>query len=511
MQYTLGNRRIQHYLTTLPDGRIIVLPPSWDILRQEWFHNLEIAAPDQKEQAGSVPVQVWNKNCFGCHVSEEIKNYDVDAREYRTEWLDFGGHCERCHGPGEAHAELYEYETEPFVPEKFIVMPTDLDQHRSSQICAQCHSFRDVLKFGYTAGDDYFDYFFPLLEYTQEPSSDPTWYPDGKTRRFLDERARHLAERVLRPGRRHVHDVPRRHPRPRDRAERTAHSGAPRAVHRLPREHRKRHRGPHVPPGGERGQLLRRVSHAAHRLLAQGADAGPQHQRAVPREHDPLRHPERLQPVSRGPVPGVVRGGARPVVSRQPAAREDEPCAPRRSRAPAAVSRAPPRSSSRSIPIRSRVRCRAPTLSDTSAASTTPRVFPMLVGALNDEHPMVRSIAALKLGEQTNPQTVGGARQALVTAIQDPTRVVRMNAAISLLNLGVQKLQGRPGELLEEAKADHAARGAFHADDAPQQLNLGQFHVLAGQNDAARGHLREQLPAEPEPARDQVLHGGVPA
>ena len=45
VDYTLGNRRIQHYLTTLEDGRVIVLPPTWDVLRREWFHNLEIAAP----------------------------------------------------------------------------------------------------------------------------------------------------------------------------------------------------------------------------------------------------------------------------------------------------------------------------------------------------------------------------------------------------------------------------------------------------------------------------------
>src|SRR5579864_2171254 len=31
LEYTLGDRRIQQYLTTMPDGRIIVLPPTWDI------------------------------------------------------------------------------------------------------------------------------------------------------------------------------------------------------------------------------------------------------------------------------------------------------------------------------------------------------------------------------------------------------------------------------------------------------------------------------------------------
>jgi hypothetical protein len=46
VDYTLGNRRIQHYLTTTPTGRVIVLAPSWDILRKQWFHNFDIADPD---------------------------------------------------------------------------------------------------------------------------------------------------------------------------------------------------------------------------------------------------------------------------------------------------------------------------------------------------------------------------------------------------------------------------------------------------------------------------------
>ena len=34
VDYTLGSRRIQHYLTTIDRGRIVVLPPSWDVQRR---------------------------------------------------------------------------------------------------------------------------------------------------------------------------------------------------------------------------------------------------------------------------------------------------------------------------------------------------------------------------------------------------------------------------------------------------------------------------------------------
>ena len=90
IDYTLGNRRIQHYLTTLPDGRILVLPPSWDILRKQWFHNFDIGDPDE---SGEVEVQLWNKDCYSCHVSQEEKNFDPQKIEYKTNWLDFGVNC----------------------------------------------------------------------------------------------------------------------------------------------------------------------------------------------------------------------------------------------------------------------------------------------------------------------------------------------------------------------------------------------------------------------------------
>jgi hypothetical protein len=74
VQYTLGNRRIQLYLSTLADGRIIVLPPSWDILRKQWFHDLDI---DDPEDEPGVQIQIWNKSCYSCHVSQQEKHFDL--------------------------------------------------------------------------------------------------------------------------------------------------------------------------------------------------------------------------------------------------------------------------------------------------------------------------------------------------------------------------------------------------------------------------------------------------
>jgi Cytochrome c554 and c-prime len=104
VELTLGSRRIQHYLTTIEHGSIIVLPPSWDVQRGEWFDNMDIVRPDENDQK---PVQQWNKNCVGCHVSQQENNYRAAERTYKTEWTDFGTSCERCHGPGSAHVQAY--------------------------------------------------------------------------------------------------------------------------------------------------------------------------------------------------------------------------------------------------------------------------------------------------------------------------------------------------------------------------------------------------------------------
>ena len=54
-------------------------------------------------------------------------------------------------------------------------------------VCAQCHSFRDIYATGFAAGENYYDYFLPILEATQPVDRDPAYWPDGRTRRFSND------------------------------------------------------------------------------------------------------------------------------------------------------------------------------------------------------------------------------------------------------------------------------------------------------------------------------------
>ena len=190
IDYTLGSRRIQHYLTTLDRGRIVVMAPSWDVQRREWFHNADIIRPDEDDR---LVVQQWNKSCVGCHVSRQEQHYDPSTRTYATQWTDFGTSCERCHGPGAAHAAARTGGQRPAdkATRDPIVRPTRLTPDAATGVCAQCHSLRTAINPGYSAGDNYDDFFVPTLEYAPyvrpHASQDPPYWADGRPRRFSND------------------------------------------------------------------------------------------------------------------------------------------------------------------------------------------------------------------------------------------------------------------------------------------------------------------------------------
>jgi len=478
VEYTLGSRRIQHYLTTLEDGRIVVLPPTWDVLREEWFHNLDIAARDQKEE-GVTTVQVWNKNCFGCHVSEEAKNYDQDSGTYQTSWLDFGTNCERCHGPGSVHVLRYEQEdTYRDDPDGYIVAPDRLDAARSSMVCAQCHSFRDVLAFGFTAGNDYFDHFLPLLEYSEEPTSDPVWYQDGKTRRFSTNALGLWQSACFNRGDAtcitcHV-DMHQPEIETERQLEPTKKSLCTRCHDELANDvtahtfHEEKSTGSacvscHMPKSVTSIKATMRDHSISIPVPENTIRFGvPNACNLCHDDQSPewaLESLERWYPNStarekwadRAEAFAAAKNGEASALSGLLAVLDDEQQDPiNRANAVGYLGNYPGR-----------------------------QAIDALGRSLADEHALVRAISALKLGDMADFDAPR-AQEMAIASLDDDKQTVRMNAAISLLNLGVKRLSDDAATRFETAKSTHAARGSFHADDAPQQLNLGRFYVLNG-------------------------------
>ena len=201
---------------------------------------MEIVRPDEHDET---LVQLWNKNCVGCHVSQQENNYRPATRTYATKWTDFGTSCERCHGPGSAHVRVHaDAKPGATISDQLIVRPTRLDSKSSSMICAQCHSLRDVIAPGYIAGADYYDHFQPLLENRPQKARRPRLLGRRAAAPLLERCDRPLAEPVLPARRRDLHQLPPRRTCPtstrtrswRRRTTRSARSVTRRSARRSP-------------------------------------------------------------------------------------------------------------------------------------------------------------------------------------------------------------------------------------------------------------------------------------
>ena len=118
--------RVQHYLTTLPDGRIVVLPPSWDVEKREWFHNLDIVNPDE---AATNPIQVEQPMPRLSRVGRG-QGLRRASNRYATRWQDAGTSCERCHGPGAAHAARHTHPADSPAPTRLSCRRTSAPTDR---------------------------------------------------------------------------------------------------------------------------------------------------------------------------------------------------------------------------------------------------------------------------------------------------------------------------------------------------------------------------------------------
>jgi predicted CXXCH cytochrome family protein len=493
VDFTLGNRRIQHYLTRLPSGRIIVLPPSWDVLRKQWFHNFDIGDPDE---SGDVEVQVWNKGCFSCHVSQEEKHFDTEKDEYRTQWLDFGTNCERCHGPGSEHVAHYSAAPPHKAAAGDIVMQTRLDSVRNTGTCAQCHSFRDIFVQGYTAGAEYYDFFLPILEYSQPLDKDPAYWPDGRTRRFSNDAfGLWQSECFLKGGatcvRCHVtaHETEiERNPQLRPDANalctqchqalakeipaHTHHAAAstgsscvechmPRTVYSIKAEIRDHSMTVPVPEN----TIRHKIPNACN-LCHKDRDAG----WAASRMEEWYGSRSRQKLIRRADAFAAARAGDATAVSKLLAIVGEASEGPL---------------------------VRANALGYLAGWSAKdPDVFAAFERAMSDPQPLVRATAALRItaGSEHRPAAVA----ALTRALADPIATVRLGAGASLVNLGIAQLSGADGERLESAKRLFHARAELTSDDAQQQLGAGRFYLLSGDPVNAIGALRTSLKLDPE-------------
>ena len=479
VEYTLGGRRIQHVLSTLPDGSIVVLPPTWDSLKKEWIHAQDA---DNPEEVGGV--QVWNKTCYSCHANGVRKNFDVETLRYQTTWKDLGVSCEQCHGPGETHAAKPD-------TRGGVVNPARLDPLRSSMVCAQCHSLRDIYAEGFAAGADSSDYFLPVMEYRMPAGENAAFWPDGKPRWFANDATGFLQSQCFLKG------------------------GATCLTCHTPSHN----------PNADGGARLRADTNAAcakcHAAISAQVAAHSHHAAKsagsscvechMPRTVVSLGTKMRDHSIS-VPVPASTARYGIPNACNEchqgmDAVRQAAEWYGARSgekllRRAEAFTQAR-KGDAGAIPDLQRMlanQADGPWIRANAAGylgnfPNDPTAYAALLRAFSDAEPLVRATAASAI-RPLAAQRAALAPQ-LVVLLRDPARTVRMNAAIAMVAMGVKPFGGEDGARFEEAKKLYGARAALHADDAAQQFAAGRFFSLSGDVDGALAAFRAALKLDP--------------
>ncbi len=179
--WALGGKNVFYFLTSMENGKLQTVPLAFDVRTQSWYNNPESAVrhfpegtPDE-----ALPwrdrMYTFNTSCYSCHVSQLSNNFDLASDSYHTTWKEPGINCETCHGPSAEHVRVCMEAGEGRIPDDLKIIVTSTftpEQHNAS--CAPCHAKMQPITPSFMSGDRYFDNFdLSTLE-----NSD--FYPDGR-------------------------------------------------------------------------------------------------------------------------------------------------------------------------------------------------------------------------------------------------------------------------------------------------------------------------------------------
>jgi len=134
-----------------------------------------------------------------------------------------------------------------------------------------------------------------------------------------------------------------------------------------------------------------------------------------------------------------------------------------------------------------------------------PHVFRILEAAMEDKETLVRSIAARFLSQW--PAYRDETITAFTKALSDPSRTVRISAAVGLVGLRIRELPGEEGTRFKEAQELFRARIALNSDDAEQNLAAGRFFLLTSDPARAVAAFKASLVQDPTVPAQYLLGG----
>lgn len=193
VNYTIGSKWQQAYVTRLPSGQLQVFPIEYNVRYRKWVNFWKIidapgtARDDPRLWEKFSPATNYLVNCAVCHTSQ-LRNtrgggFDPESLEFREPGIG----CEMCHGPGGKHFAWHmqgkTYQKDPLEPPVDFTRISSLE---SVAICSQCHMQSAIRSPGpggelnYSRGPDVF-----FLHYKSRPYSEfflNAHFKDGRFR-----------------------------------------------------------------------------------------------------------------------------------------------------------------------------------------------------------------------------------------------------------------------------------------------------------------------------------------
>lgn len=163
--HTLGGKNIYYFLTQLEKGKLQVLPVAFRLGDKTWYNTTASMLRHFRED-GDTPLEwrdsmlTFNTACFGCHVSQLDKNYDLKSESYKTVWREPGISCETCHGPAEKHNTVCRALPKGQSPTNlFLKSWRTFTSDQIDSSCSTCHAKMIPLTPSFIPGETYFDHY----------------------------------------------------------------------------------------------------------------------------------------------------------------------------------------------------------------------------------------------------------------------------------------------------------------------------------------------------------------
>jgi tetratricopeptide (TPR) repeat protein len=180
IEHVMGGKNVYYFLTPLEHGRLQVLPLAYDVHKKAWYDAAASGVrhfPDRRDEAlpWTDRMFTFNTTCFNCHVSQLRTNYDLASDTYQTTWREPGISCESCHGEANDHLRAMELAADPKqVRDIKIIRTKEFSTEQMNDMCATCHAKLVPLSLDFVPGDKFFDHFdLVVLDH-------PDYYPDGR-------------------------------------------------------------------------------------------------------------------------------------------------------------------------------------------------------------------------------------------------------------------------------------------------------------------------------------------